>query len=239
MAALPRSVLTAIDFGDASGRATALGGFVARSCGATLRLLHAESIEAPLYFTSEQLDALEGQRRATRTQAEQFASRFGRQHTSVAFSTHLDDGPPVDAILRESETADLVVMGTHGRHGPRRWWLGSVAERVLREIAGPLLIVHAGATNAVDSLFARVLVHAIQPLNGEVALEYARNLAALRGGAVFDERHSPLEPLVKRFDPTLLVAAAPEPRTPAWLSSYGDRLVRSCQVPILFVPEVS
>jgi nucleotide-binding universal stress UspA family protein len=41
--------------------------------------------------------------------------------------------------------ADLVVMSTHGRSGLRRWVFGSVAERVLRHLEIPLLLVHARA----------------------------------------------------------------------------------------------
>lgn len=37
--------------------------------------------------------------------------------------------------------ADLIVMGTHGRRGPKRWFLGSVAEGVLRSARCPVLAV--------------------------------------------------------------------------------------------------
>ncbi len=39
---------------------------------------------------------------------------------------------------------DLVVMATHGRSGVARWMLGSVAERVLRSVGVPLLMVRSG-----------------------------------------------------------------------------------------------
>ncbi|WP_224267785.1 universal stress protein [Haloprofundus salinisoli] len=37
---------------------------------------------------------------------------------------------------------DIVVMGTHGRSGVRRYLLGSVTERVLRTVPAPVLAVH-------------------------------------------------------------------------------------------------
>jgi hypothetical protein len=40
---------------------------------------------------------------------------------------------------------DLIVVGTHRRHGARRWWLGSVAEAVVRRSPRPVLVVPAGA----------------------------------------------------------------------------------------------
>ncbi|WP_175885032.1 universal stress protein [Burkholderia sp. BCC0044] len=39
--------------------------------------------------------------------------------------------------------ADLIVMGTHGRRGFRRMFLGSVAERVLRQAGCPVLMIPA------------------------------------------------------------------------------------------------
>lgn len=48
---------------------------------------------------------------------------------------------PVDAILEAAEEHDLVLMGTHGRRGFDRWFLGSVTEGVLRRSNKPHLIL--------------------------------------------------------------------------------------------------
>lgn len=47
------------------------------------------------------------------------------------------------ALLRYSEDyhADVMVMGTHGRGGFKRFLLGSVAEQVIRESCIPVLVV--------------------------------------------------------------------------------------------------
>ena len=129
-------------------------------------------------------------------------------------------------------------MGTHGRHGPKRWWLGSVAERVLGEIRRPLLIVRADTPGPVDAVFSRVLVHAAPPLVGDGALDYARQLTARFSGEVLDGRGQAIEPAVAAARATLLMVVAPLPRTWEWLSQYGDSVVRFCTIPILFVPEV-
>jgi nucleotide-binding universal stress UspA family protein len=237
MAPVPQSVLVAVDFGEASASAVAVGGFIAGKCRASLRLLHAETIEAPPYFTSDQMDQLERQRQTLRGQAEQFLARFGQQHTTEPFSMVIVEPPPADAIIRTAATADLVVMGTHGRHGPKRWWLGSVAERVLRDLPRPLLIVRADVRQPASSLFDRALVHAAAPLVGATALRVAREFAATCGGETIDGRHDLIEPAIGRAQATVLVAAVPTPRNPGWLADYGEPLVRFCPVPILFVPE--
>ena len=63
------------------------------------------------------------------------------------------DVPVVGSIVEESVIyraildraaeigADLIVMGTHGRRGPAKWLLGSVAERVVRRASIPVTTV--------------------------------------------------------------------------------------------------
>jgi nucleotide-binding universal stress UspA family protein len=238
MAAVPRSVLVAVDFGDASARAVALGGVVADGCGAVLHLLHADVGEAPVYFTSEQVEYFKRQQQLARALVEQSLVRFGRNNTGRPFASVVEARSPVDAILHEGRAADFVVMGTHGRSGPKRWWLGSVAERVLHDIDKPLLVVRSDTTQDATSLFERVLVHAAAPLTGTSTLEYARRLTACFKGDVVDGRHGLVEPAVASGGATILIVATPQPRTGGWLATYGDPLLRDCKVPVLFVPEV-
>lgn len=56
-------------------------------------------------------------------------------------------GDPAEQILTAAveHDADLIVMVTHGRTGPARWWLGSVADAVVRRADRPVLLVSAGA----------------------------------------------------------------------------------------------
>jgi nucleotide-binding universal stress UspA family protein len=56
-------------------------------------------------------------------------------------------GAPAEQILAAAQAhdADVVVMATHGRTGPARWWLGSVADEVVRHADRPVLLVSAGA----------------------------------------------------------------------------------------------
>ena len=60
--------------------------------------------------------------------------------------TTIAEGPPSREIVADAEEADcdLIVMGTHGRGGLNRLILGSVAERVVRTSAVPVLTVRVG-----------------------------------------------------------------------------------------------
>lgn len=48
-----------------------------------------------------------------------------------------------DAVmtLARERRADLVIVGSHGRHGLQRFFLGSVAESIVRQAAVPVLVV--------------------------------------------------------------------------------------------------
>jgi nucleotide-binding universal stress UspA family protein len=68
---------------------------------------------------------------------------------AVDAETALLDGQPTDRIAQivvqdaRNWDADLIVLGTHGRHGFDRVFLGSVAETVLRIASVPVLLVRA------------------------------------------------------------------------------------------------
>jgi nucleotide-binding universal stress UspA family protein len=51
-------------------------------------------------------------------------------------------------ILTQAASADMLVMGTHGRSGFEHLVLGSVAEKVLRKAACPVLVVPRNDSNA-------------------------------------------------------------------------------------------
>lgn len=52
-------------------------------------------------------------------------------------------GAPAKAIVDTAtqHQCDLIIMGTHGRHGAAHLLLGSVAERVIRAAACPVPVV--------------------------------------------------------------------------------------------------
>jgi nucleotide-binding universal stress UspA family protein len=63
-----------------------------------------------------------------------------RSH-GVEVTTGVLRGSAAFALLAEIQPTDLVVMTSHGRGGFRRWLLGSVAEKLVREAQAPVLLV--------------------------------------------------------------------------------------------------
>lgn len=50
-------------------------------------------------------------------------------------------GPPAEAILEGVTDDDVIVMASHGHGGMRRWWIGSVAERLTHIGKVPIMLV--------------------------------------------------------------------------------------------------
>lgn len=69
------------------------------------------------------------------------AQRLGKAGHLVC--TVIRFGQPADEIISYAEQSgcDLIAMSTHGRSGIGRWVYGSVADKVLRGSAAPVLLV--------------------------------------------------------------------------------------------------
>ncbi|HTU17797.1 MAG TPA: universal stress protein [Gemmataceae bacterium] len=61
----------------------------------------------------------------------------------ILIEYRLEYGEPEAVLLAVAKEigADLIVMGTHGRTGLRRWLMGSVAEHIVRRASCPVLTV--------------------------------------------------------------------------------------------------
>lgn len=80
----------------------------------------------------------EREREAVQALAERAAAL---RQSDLVVTTEIRRGTPVEELLATIRLDDLVVMTTHGRGGLGRWLLGSVAERLIRYAAAPVLLV--------------------------------------------------------------------------------------------------
>ena len=100
------------------------------------------------------------------------AIRARLEAEGVAVSTEVRVGSVADSIVAAASAlhAGLVVMATHGRVGPERWFLGSVADRVVRTAASPVLLVRPRADGVAPAVSVREI---LLPLDGSPAAEAA------------------------------------------------------------------
>ncbi len=71
-------------------------------------------------------------------------NRLKQEGLDVSADVATATGPVADAIIEFAHrvNGDLIAMSTHGRTGPARWVLGSVADRVVRGAGIPVLLIH-------------------------------------------------------------------------------------------------
>jgi len=139
-----KTILVATDFSEASEHALEYAHTLAHSMGGRLHLLHVVPDPVLASAWSEayayDLTAL-GER--LRTQAEQDIAKRARSFGDVAVTTEVIIGNPAATIAATAATrgVDMIVMGTHGRGGFSHFFLGSVAERVVRYAPCPVLTI--------------------------------------------------------------------------------------------------
>jgi nucleotide-binding universal stress UspA family protein len=139
-----RHLLVPTDFGEAAGRALAIAIDLATKWESRLTLLHTYEIPGYAYpgAMSVAVDLLTPVRNAAQARLDKELADLRTQVPRA--DAVLCVGVPwqeIDRALRETG-ADLVVMGTHGRHGLDRVLIGSVAEKVVRSSPVPVLTVH-------------------------------------------------------------------------------------------------
>ena len=88
---------------------------------------------------------------------------FVKDHTHSQIQSELlvDRGHAPDSILSFAQTqkADVIVMGTHGRRGYDRLMLGSVTDRVMRRAPCPVLAVREPPHDTIAADQGRGHVH--------------------------------------------------------------------------------
>jgi nucleotide-binding universal stress UspA family protein len=137
-------------------------------------------------------EARERERNLLSTYLREVASDL-RRHSRVDVDADVIEGTPATALLDEAETfaPDVLIIATHGRTGPSRWRLGSVADKVIRGASCDVLVVGPRAAERERWLEARVedpFKSILVPLDGsqlaEKALQRAQSLAATFGSTL-------------------------------------------------------
>jgi nucleotide-binding universal stress UspA family protein len=144
-------ILIPLDGSDLSRLALPVGEELATKLKASMTLFQMAHIVVPYDDATDNLrlygrltDEVEDRVRAEMIALQAELKEKGLNVTQVVVTVGLSAAEQIIEVSK-SAGADLVVMSTHGRSGLRRWVFGSVAERVLRHLEIPLLLVHARA----------------------------------------------------------------------------------------------
>ncbi len=140
-----RTILLASDLSAASEAAESLAFELAANLGCSVLLV---SVIDPrgLWLPGGGYRQRVDQARAAREAAAQTIVDRGRRE-GVPIRCLIWEGDPGEAIVEAAaaEAVDLIVVGSHGRRGVDRFFMGSVSERVVRTASVPVLVARSSA----------------------------------------------------------------------------------------------
>lgn len=147
-------ILVPIDFSEYSREALAHAKEGAALYGAQIDVLHVieETLHPAFYVGGVRsiYDAQPNIEEKARTQMETFVDET--PGPDVETTLHVGPGKAASTIseVADEQEVDLVAMSTHGRTGMERFFLGSVAEKVVRHVRCPVLTVKAFGRSLVS-----------------------------------------------------------------------------------------
>jgi nucleotide-binding universal stress UspA family protein len=141
-----RRILHPTDFSSASRPALERALGLARDSRAELIILHVMAPVIPVvgegYIPPQTYEAIDtAARKSAQTKLDALVARARK--AGVRARGLVVEGTPHDRIVRaaKAQRVDLIVMGTHGRSGLARLFIGSVASRVVSAAACPVMTV--------------------------------------------------------------------------------------------------
>jgi universal stress protein A len=140
-----KKILCPVDFSPGSENAVAKARELAEAMGAELELVHAYQLPVlALPDSSITVSPTYVAELTSRAQQELDRHADALKASGLTVQTRVVEGNPAEAIVERAKElgASMIVMGTHGRSGFRRFLLGSTAERVVRTATVPVLSVH-------------------------------------------------------------------------------------------------
>jgi nucleotide-binding universal stress UspA family protein len=142
-----RRILHATDYSKASERALQEAVDFAKQNNAEMLVVHVIQPVVP-YVAGEDIGAAElyvKLEESTKQEAQRSMNKLMQrlERLGVKAKSLLLRGSPADQIVKAAKNrkADMVVIGTHGRTGLSRLFMGSVASRVISTAPSPVLTV--------------------------------------------------------------------------------------------------
>ena len=142
-------ILVPTDFSAASDAALAWASDLAHQYEARVLLLHvvtdprASGMWTPEVYVPANAETQQRLLREARERLERALPTDERSRFAVTIDARLGDAAENILETAREHNVDLIVMGTHRRHGFMHLVLGSTAERVLRDATCPVLTTHA------------------------------------------------------------------------------------------------
>jgi nucleotide-binding universal stress UspA family protein len=141
-----RTILVPMDFSAPSEAALAQALKLAGVSGATVHVCHVIPLPHMLDALYEHgLEQPESVKRIEQKARRRVKELTASTATGVKPRVHFSEGEAVTGVVEWATKLkpDLIVIGTHGRRGAKRFFLGSVAEAVVRRAPCPVLTLRS------------------------------------------------------------------------------------------------
>ncbi|MBS1610887.1 MAG: universal stress protein [Bacteroidetes bacterium] len=191
-----RNILLPTDFSELSRNALTSGIAMCKRHNATLHLLHVVDnryLVVPHEAHNTTIYLMPESEKSGMTGLEKLADTI-KSKNNIKVETHLDNGSPVDIIGKKAIDlhCELIVMGTHGASGMRKFFMGSTAYSVIKHTVIPVLTV-PGSRKVKD---------------------FKRILFPIRASKKIIEKYGFIIPIIERNNAELIIAGLSLPDEP-------------------------
>jgi nucleotide-binding universal stress UspA family protein len=178
-------VVVGVDGSESSYAAFVHGAWEARVRGLPLTLVHCQDIPSGLVALSLAAD-LNSAAEAAAQQLADLSEQARVAFPGLEVDTFTATGPAAATLVRVSQDADLMVVGSRGLGGFRGLLLGSVSAQLSAHSVAPLIVIRPDAGGAARELGSPppsrpVVVGVDGAAEGEAAIAFAFAQAAARG----------------------------------------------------------
>ena len=176
-------ILCATDFSDISKYVLPYSVQMAKEFSATLYVCHVIDLPTISLYGEAIIDPISQQQQFMDVARREIESLM--DGTGISWEPLISVGHITEEITRMviDNKIDLVISATHGRSGLKRFFLGSVTERLMRTLSRPLLVLRVPEESATDVHvtqrfpFKRILVGCDFSVDSEAALDCSLNMA--------------------------------------------------------------
>jgi len=144
----PKRILCPVDFSELSDLALKYAATGAKEFNAELIVLHAHFFEVPRYLVPDHAEKILSELKKEKTYihktvAQHVKKILGPMTSDIKIKYNIMDRHPVESIMAsiKKDACELIVMGTHGLGGFKRFLMGSVTERIVRESPVPVFTI--------------------------------------------------------------------------------------------------
>jgi len=173
------TILCPVDFFAASDAAVRYATALAGTYGAGIHLMHVVNVVpvSAYEYAADITQIMKSMEAGAEDEMVKLAATVQKAGINVKYQIRTGDVYEEIKQSIEDVKPHMVVMGTHGRRGAERWFMGSTTEKLLRHSPVPLITINAAGEKAGGPHFRRILVTTDFSEGTSDALAYAFSVA--------------------------------------------------------------